>query len=121
MTNRSAAEEIFDLEIRIQLREKKMLELNFSPNHIRVLLPPKRMLAESGALPMSKITVVLSEMEQDQLIQGEQRGGMWSAPQGNRIIAGLLARRKYRNEAAEILGMDVLEILLRQIKDPAER
>ena len=121
MTNRSAAEEIFDLAIRIQLREKKMLELNFFPGQVRVLLPPKRMLAESGAIPMSRITAVLSEMEQDQLIQAEQRGGMWSTTSGNRIIAGLLAGRTYRNEAAEILGTDVLEILLRQLKDPVER
>lgn len=114
MTNPSATNQIFDLAIRIQLREKKMLELNFSPDHVRVLLPSKRVLAESGALPMSKITAVLSEMEQDQLIQAEQRGGMWTTPSGNHIVAGLLAG-KYRNEAAKILGPVVLETLLRRL------
>lgn len=113
MLNPAVAEQIFDLVIRIQLREKKMLELNFSPDHIRVLLPPKRILALSGEIPMSKITAILSEMEQDQLIQAEQRGGMWSTPQGNRIIAGLLAE-KYRNEAMNLLGPIVLDSFLQR-------
>ena len=114
MVNPAVAEQIFDLAIRIQLREKKMLELNFSPGNFRVLLPPKRVLALSGELPMSKITAVLADMEQDQLIQGEERGGMWSTPQGNRIIAGLFAG-KYRTEAEALLGPVVLETLLKRL------
>jgi len=114
MVNPAVAEQIFDLVIRIQLREKKMLELNFSPHHIRVLLPPKRVLALSGEIPMSRITAVLSEMEQDQLIQGEQRGGMWATPRGNRIIADCLAG-KYRKEAEALLGPVVLETLLQRL------
>ncbi|MFA4877062.1 MAG: hypothetical protein WC586_06580 [Methanoregula sp.] len=111
MGNPAVAEQIFDLAIRIQIREKKMLELNLSPDHIRLLLPPKRVLAMSGKIPMSKITAMLSEMEQGQLIQAEQRGGMWSTPSGNRIIANLLAGH-YRNEAEALLGPVVLENLL---------
>ena len=60
---------------------------------------------------MSKITAVQSEMEQDQLIQAEPRDGMRTTPQGNRIIADLLAGN-YRNEATEILGPAVPDSLL---------
>ena len=119
MTNPSATEQIFDLAIRIQLRDKKMLELNFSPDHIRVLLPPKRVLAESGAIPMSKINTVLSEMEQDQLIQAEQRGGMWTTPKGNRIILGLL-QKKYRKNAEALFGPVILDSLLVRLADSTD-
>ena len=114
MADPGTAEQVFDIALRIQLCERKYLEVNLSPDHIRVLLPPKRVLAENGSIPMSKITAFLSEMEQDHLIQAEQRGGMWTTSSGNRIIARLLAG-KYRQEAEKILGPVILEMLLQRV------
>jgi DNA-binding transcriptional regulator YhcF (GntR family) len=108
------AEQVFDAAIRIQVCEKKYLEVDFFPDQVRVHLPPKRVLARSCSVPMSKMTAILSEMERDNLIGTAQRGGMWVAPPGNRIIAGLL-ERKYRNEAEAVLGPVVLKRILRQL------
>lgn len=63
---------------------------------------------------MSKMTAILSEMEQNQLIGTEQRGGMWAAPLGNRIIADYLAGQ-YRKEAEALLGPVVLKNLLQRL------
>lgn len=91
MADPSTAEQVSDLAMQIQIRERKYLEVNFSPDHVQVLLPPKRLMATSGTMAMSKITAFLSEMDQDHLIEVEQRGGMWTTLEGNRILAGLLA------------------------------
>lgn len=114
MINTIIAEEIFDAAMRIQICERKHLEVTFSPDHVRVFLPPKRVLADAFPVPLSKITAILSEMEQTHLIGAEQRGGMWTTPQGNRIIAGLLAR-KYRKEGVLLFGPAVLDTLLRRL------
>lgn len=112
------AEQVFDAALQIQLCEKKSLEVDFSPDHIRVHLPPKRMLALACSVPMSKMTNLLSEMEERQLIATEQRGGMWVTPRGNRMIADYLAG-KYRKEAQALLGSVVLEILIQHLFDSA--
>lgn len=112
------AEEVFDAALRIQLCEKKTLEVDFSPDQIRVHLPPKRMLALACSVPMSKMTDLLSEMEEKQLIATEQRGGMWVTPLGNRMVADYLAG-KYRKEAQVLLGSVVLEILIQHLLDSA--
>jgi hypothetical protein len=115
MADPGTAEQIFDIALQIQLRERKYLEVDFlSPDQVRVLLPPKRMLTATGALPLSKITTILSEMERDHLIQAEQRGGTWTTPSGNRIIARLLTG-KYREEAEKTLGPVVLEALQQRL------
>ena len=114
MIDSITAEQIFDAAIRIQVCEKKSLEVDFSPAQVRVHLPPKRVLAEFRSVPMSKMTVILSEMEQNQLIGTEQRGGMWATSHGNRIIADCLAR-KYRKEAEAVLGPVVLKTLLKRL------
>jgi hypothetical protein len=111
------AEDIFDLAVRIQVRERKSLEAAFFPEGIRVILPPKRVLAVSGPMALSQITATLASMEQDHLIETEQRGGMWTTPGGNRIVAGLLAG-KYRNEAERILGPVILHIFLEELQAP---
>ncbi|PKL69909.1 MAG: hypothetical protein CVV30_00610 [Methanomicrobiales archaeon HGW-Methanomicrobiales-1] len=108
------AEQVFDVAIRILVCEKKSLEVDFFMDKIRVHLPPKRTLAEFCSIPMSKMTAILSEMEQDQLIGTEQRGGMWATPLGNRIIADCLAG-KYRKEAEFVLGPVVLKTLLQRL------
>ncbi|OPY32829.1 MAG: hypothetical protein A4E34_02206 [Methanoregula sp. PtaU1.Bin006] len=114
MNDPGMEEQIFETAIRMQLCGKKTLEMTFSPRRIRVLLPPKRMLASESQVPVSKVTAFLAEMEQKNLIHAEQRGGMWSTEKGNRIIAGLLAT-KYRKEAAEVLGETVLRDLLKRL------
>lgn len=65
---------------------------------------------------MSKMTAILSEMEENQLIGTEQRGGMWTTPFGNRIIADFLSR-KYRREAEALLGTVVLKTLLKRLSE----
>jgi len=110
------AEQIFDAAIRIQVCQEKSLEVDFFPDRVRVRLPPKRVLAQFCSVPMSKMTAILSEMEQNQLIGTEQRGGMWATPPGNRIIADCLAG-KYRKEAEAVLGPVVLETLLRRLSE----
>jgi len=114
MSDTVTAEQIFDAAIRVQVCGKKNLEVKFSPDHVRVLLPTKRVLAAACSVPMSKMTAILSEMEQDQLIGAEQRGGMWATPLGNRMISGLLAR-KYRQDAEALLGPLVLKTLLERL------
>ena len=108
------AEQIFDVAIWIQVCQEKSLEVDFFPNRVRVRLPPKRVLAQYCSVPMSKMTAILSEMEQNQLIGTEQRGGMWATSLGNRIIADCLAG-KYRKEAETVLGPVVLETLLKRL------
>ena len=108
------AEQIFDAAIRIQVCQEKSLEIDFFPDRIRIRLPPKRVLAQFCSVPMSKMTAILSEMEQNQMIGTEQRGGMWATPLGNRIIADGLAG-KYRKEAEDVLGPVVLETLLKRL------
>jgi len=108
------AEQVFDAAIRILLCQEKFLEVDFSPDRIRIHLPPKRILAVSCSMPVSKMTAILSEMEQQQLIGAEQRGGMWATSPGNRIIADLL-ERKYRKEAEAVLGPVVLKTLLQHL------
>ncbi|MFA4861891.1 hypothetical protein [Methanoregula sp.] len=108
------AAQVLDDAIRIQVCQKRSLEVDFLPNMVRVHLPPKRVLAESCLVPMSKMTAILSEMEQNQLIGTEQRGGMWTTPLGNRIIAGCLAR-KYRKEAKALLGPVVFQTLVQHL------
>jgi len=108
------AEQVFDAAIRVLVCQEKVLEVDFSPDRIRVHLPPKRVLALSCSVPMSRMTAILSEMEQEQLIGAEQRGGMWATPPGNRIIASLL-ERKYHKEAEAVLGPVVLKTILRQL------
>lgn len=105
------AEEIFDAALRLQICIRRNLEVKFFSDQVRVSLPPKRALAETCSLPVSRITAILADMERDQLIAAEHRGGMWATPAGNRIIAGLLAQ-KYRREAEELLGQVVLAVLL---------
>ncbi len=107
-------EQIFDAAIRIQVCEKKSLEVDFSLELVRIHLPSKRVLVQSCSVPMSKMTAILSEMEQNQLIGTEQRGGMWVTPLGNRIIADCLAR-KYRKEAEAVLGPVALITLLKRL------
>lgn len=114
MTDPGTAEQVFDIAMQIQIRERKYLEVNFAPDHVRILLPPKRLMATSGTMAMSKITAALSEMEQDHLIAAEQRGGMWTTPEGNRILAGLLAG-KYRKDTEGILGPVVFETVLNRL------
>jgi hypothetical protein len=63
------------------------------------------------------MTTILSEMEQNQLITTEQRGGMWAAPLGNPIIADCLAG-KYRKEAEALLGLLLLKTLLKRLYYP---
>jgi hypothetical protein len=111
------AEQIFDDAIRIQVCYTKSLEIDFSQDLVRVRLPPKRILAQFCSVPMSKMTAILSEMEQNQLIGTEQRGGMWATPLGNRIIANRLAG-KYRKEAEALLGPVVLKTLLQRLFHP---
>lgn len=108
------AEQVFDTPIHILLCQEKFLEVDFSPDRIRIHLPPKRILAVSCSVPVSKMTAILSEMEQQQLIGAEQRGGMWATPLGNRMISGLL-ERKYRKEAEAVLGPVVLKRILRHL------
>ena len=108
------AEQIFDAAIRIQVCQEKSLEVDFSPDQVRVRLPTKRMLAQFCLVPMSKMTAILSEMEQNRLIGTEHRGGMWATPLGNRIIADSLAG-KYRKEAESLLGPVVLKTLLKRL------
>jgi len=108
------AEQVFDAAIRIQVCQEKSLDVDFFPDRVRVRLPPKRVLAVSCSVPMSKMTAILSEMERDQLIGTEQRGGMWATPLGNRIIADCLTR-KYRKEAELVLGPVVLKTLLQRL------
>ena len=112
-------EQVFDAALQIQLCVKKSLEVDFSPDQIRVHLPPKRMLALACSVPMSKMTNILSEMEEKQLIATEQRGGMWVTPRGNRMIAGYFAG-KYRKDAQVLLGSVVLEILIQSLLDSAQ-
>ncbi|MFZ2414940.1 MAG: hypothetical protein WAW33_03030 [Minisyncoccia bacterium] len=114
MTGPLTAEQIFDAAIRIQICEKKYLEVNFSPDQVRVHLPPKRVLAAACSVPISKMTSALSEMEQNRLIGTEQRGGMWAAQTGNRIIVKLLSGN-YRKEAEALLGPAVLKTLLNRL------
>lgn len=114
MIDSLSPEQVFDAAIRIQVCEKKYLEVDFSSDQIRVHLPPKRVLAQSCSLPMAKMTAILSEMEQSQLIGAKQRGEMWATPLGNRIIADHL-KRKYRKEAEALLGPVVLENLLQRL------
>jgi hypothetical protein len=114
MIDTLTAEQVLDAAIRIQVCEKKYLEVNFSPDQVRVHLPPKRAIAEYFSVPVSKITAVLSEMERDNLIGTEQRGSMWANPPGNRIISDCLART-YRKEAEAVLGPVLLEHLLRRL------
>ncbi len=116
MIDSITAEQIFDAAIRIQVCEEKSLEVDFFPDRVRVRLPPKRVLARSCSVPMSKMTVILSEMEQNQLIGTEQRGGMWATSLGNRIIVNCLAR-KYRKEAEAVLGPVVLKTLLKRLSE----
>lgn len=108
------AEQIFDAVIRIQVCQEKSLEVDFFPDRVRVRLPPKRVLAVFCSMPMSKMTAILSEMEHDQLIGTEQRGGMWASPLGNRIIAQCLAQ-KYRKEAEALLGPVIFKSLLQRL------
>ena len=114
MSDTISAEEIFDAVVRIQVLEKRSLEVDFFPGRVRVHLPPKRVLVRSCSVPVLKMTAVLSGMEKDQLIGTEQRGGMWTTPPGNRIIAGYLAG-KYRGEAEALLGTEVLNTLLTRL------
>lgn len=90
MTGPVTAEQVFDAAIRVLVCQEKFLEVDFSPDHIRVHLTQKRVLALSFLVPMSKMTAILSDMEQQQMIGAEQRGGMWATPYGNQIIASLL-------------------------------
>lgn len=110
-------EQVFDAALRIQLCGERSLKIDFFPDRVRVHLPPKRMLARFCSVPLSKMTAILSEMEQDQLIDTEQRSGMWASPPANRIIAGLLAGR-YRREAEALLGPVVLKTLLERLDLP---
>ena len=108
------AEQVLEDAIRIQVCQKRSLEVDYFPDRVRVHLPPKRVLAESCLVTMSKMTALLSEMEQNQLIGTEPRGGMWTTPRGNRIIAGCLAR-KYRREATALLGPVVFHTLIQHL------
>jgi DNA-binding transcriptional regulator YhcF (GntR family) len=108
------AEQIFDASIRIQLCEKRSLEVDFSQDLVRVRLPSKRELARFCSVPMSKMTAILSEMEQNLLIGTELRGGMWATRLGNQIIADCLTRQ-YQKEAEDLLGPVVLKNLLMRL------
>src|SRR5512138_2253819 len=104
-------EGILGAALQVQLCSSRSLDVDFFPDRVRIRLPPKRTLAAATGVPLSQMTAVLSRMEQDGIIGTERRGGMWVAPAGNRILAGLLAGR-YREQAREILGPVVLEALL---------
>ncbi len=108
------AEQVFDTAIRIQLCQEKSLDVDFLPDRVRVRLPPKRVLALAFSVPVSKMTAILSEMEQGRLIGTEPRGGMWATPLGNRMVAGFLAE-KYRVQAEAVLGPVVLKTLLQRL------
>ena len=115
MDNNITAEQVFDAALRIQLCQRRSLDVDFFPDQVRLHLPPKRLLAQYIPVPMSKITMILSEMEQKQLIGSELRGGMWVTPLGNRIIIDYLTQ-KYQKEALALLGPVLLQKLLQRIR-----
>ena len=114
MSDPPTAEQVFDAALRIQLCQEKSLEVDFFPDRVRISLPPKRVLALYMSVPMSKMTALLSEMEQRQLLGTEKRGGMWATPLGNRILADYI-EQKYRKEATALLGPVVLKTLLQRL------
>jgi DNA-binding PadR family transcriptional regulator len=106
---------VLEIALRIQICDKKSLDIDFSPENIRIHLPPQRSLAFHCAVSEGNLLGVLYKMENQHLIKKEERIGIYTTPLGNQEIADLI-EKKFRKEARALFGQKILQYLVNRIR-----
>ena len=99
----------------IQLCDRKYLKVDFSPGNARLHLPSQQLLSLYCSASQSDVMAILCEMEKQHLIAKEERVGIWTTPEGNRIVADIIEKR-YRKQARVLLGQTMLQLLLERLR-----
>lgn len=107
-------EVVLDTALWILLCEKKFLNVEFLPECIRVYLPSQRELAVHCSVSMTTMMLAIAGMELQDLIRKAERVGIWTTPQGNRMIADIIGR-KYQKEVRAVLGPALTKTFLKQL------
>jgi len=106
-------QEVFEAALWIQLSDKKSLDIDLSPEGVRLHLPSQHLLALYCSAPPGEILSLLSAMEDSDLIVKEERRGLWTTPRGNIIVAEIIEKR-FRPQASALLGPEMLQLLLKR-------
>jgi predicted transcriptional regulator len=107
---------ILETALWIQLCDRKFLDVDFFPESIRFHLPTLHLLSFYSSVSPGDLLIILSDMENQELIKKEQRVGMWTTPQGNRIVADII-EKKYRKQARSLFGNKMLSLFLERLRN----
>jgi len=104
---------LFDAAVRIQLLERS-ITVSFAPDQsIRIKFPITRRLAEFLGMPHYIVLRHFAAMENEGLVIKAEREGIITTRKGSRKMIDLM-REKYRKESEGILGVEILEELLKK-------
>ena len=106
---------VFEAALWIQLCKTKSLEVKFLPENIQLHLPTLNLFSVYCTFPLEDLMVVLSVMENQHLVKKEQRIGMWTTPQGNRLVADII-EKQFRRQARALFGKTMLKVLLKRLR-----
>jgi len=108
---------VFETALWIQIYDKKTLEVDFSPQGLRIHLPTYRDFSSYFSIPKRKLGEVLSDMEKQQLISMKGPSGIWTTPKGNQFVANIIVK-KYRRQAVFMLSEEMFQQLIHNLKTP---
>ena len=106
---------VFEAALWIQLCKTKSLEVKFLPENIQLHLPTLNLFSVYCTFPLEDLMVVLTVMENQHLVKKEQRIGMWTTPQGNRLVADII-EKQFRRQARALFGKTMLKVLLKRLR-----
>ena len=106
---------LFDTAAKIQVLEEKNLGLVFSPEGISIRFPTTRRLAEYLGVPHYYVLPFFASMEQEELVTRAERIGILTTQKGTEKFMRIILER-YRFEAEEILGTDILDHISQKIR-----
>ena len=106
---------VFEAALWIQLCKIKSLEVKFLPENIQLHLPTLNLFSVYCTFPLEDLMVVLTVMENQHLVKKEQRIGMWTTPQGNRLVADII-EKQFRRQARALFGKTMLKVLLKRLR-----
>ena len=108
------AEKVFDAALWIQIREKRVLTLDFEPGKMRFWLPPNALLAKYCKVEVETLDAALSEMAEHGLVFSEN-GRTGTTPWGNLLLADLLETR-YEHQVRSLFGQVFLRSILKNLR-----
>ncbi len=106
---------IFDAAIRVQLREDRIITLNFSRDRINVKFPTTRRLADFLEVPHYYVLPFFAIMEEEELVTRAERVGIITTEKGTRKYFEILRSEAYRSEAEDLVGRIVFHEMLKRI------